>query len=379
VHQSAALVLPMPQMTTTSDNHVLVTGRVPGGEPTAVPSPLPSVRLNLALQGGGAHGAYTWGVLEQLLDDDSIEIGDVSGTSAGALNGAALVTGLLKGGRQGAKDNLALLWRQVTEAGSLMSMMHVPLKKPGLGVWDDAMPMLSPYQTNTFALEPLKYILTSTVDVELLRRAEPPGPTMSVNAVNVQTGYSRVFGSAEMSLSAIMASACAPFMFQAVEIEGVSYWDGSYAGNPMLWPLYEGMTDVDIMMVELTPLHRPETPTTAKNILNRINEIASINGLVSELRLMASYCERSGQVARMHIISLPDSVPPAETEPSTKRTIGPLLFETLRRQGRSACAEWLRQHRAKLGVCPTSDIESRYLRPYSPRASSAKVSAQLTE
>jgi len=189
-------------------------------------------QLHLALQGGGAHGAFTWGVLERLLDGKRFEIGRISGTSAGALNGAALATGLAKGGHTGAKDHLALLWRQVCEAGSLMSLLTVPLKKPGLGIWDDAMPLLSPYHANPMALETLRYILSSVVDEEVLRSIA--SPRLFVNAVNAHTGVSRVFGPEDMSLGAVMASACAPIMFPAVQIDGEAYWDGSYAGNPML-------------------------------------------------------------------------------------------------------------------------------------------------
>ena len=199
-----------------------------------------------------------------------------------------------------------------------------------------------------------------------MRAAATPGPTLSVNAVNVHSGLSRVFGPTDMSVEAIMASACAPFMFQAVQIEGESYWDGSYGGNPALWPLYASQADVDLLMVELTPLHRSETPTTAKNILNRINEIASINGLVSELRLMAAVTQQRGQQVRSHVISLPDTVPPAESEPSTKRTVGPVLFETLKAQGRQACDAWLAQHLPDLGVRSSTDLNLRYLVPYSP-------------
>jgi NTE family protein len=327
----------------------------------------PAVRLNLALQGGGGHGAYTWGVLDELLDDETIEIGDISGASAGALNGAALVTGFARGGRQGAKDNLALLWRQVIEAGAVISMLNVPLKKPGMGIWDDAMPLLSPYQTNPLALEPLKYILTSTVDLSVLQGATAPGPTLTVNAVNLNNGHTRAFGPADISVSAIMASACAPLLFQAVEIEGASYWDGSYGANPVLWPLYHGKGDVDVLLVELAPLHRPETPTTAKNILNRINEVASIGGLQSEFRLMDAITARSGQTVRTHLVSLPDTVARAEVEPSTKRAIDAALFLTLRQQGRQACAMWLQSSRDALGKRSSSDVRGRYLSPYAPR------------
>lgn len=319
--------------------------------------------LNMALQGGGAHGAFTWGVLDALLDQPDIEIGRVSGTSAGALNGAALVTGLVNGGRQAAKDNLERLWCKVAEVGAPMTFLLMPLRKPGLGVWDDALPLLSPYQTNPVALGPLRHVLDTVVDLQALRT--PSNHPLFVNAVNVHSGLSRVFGPGDISMEAILASACAPLMFQAVQIEGESYWDGSYAGNPMLWPLYREALDTDILMVELTPLHRPETPTTAKNILNRINEIASINGLLAEFRALHTLNHSVPEAdIRLHVLSLPDTGSDLEIEPSIKRTVGLALFESLRRTGRAACEVWLEEHRGELGRRATVDIERRYLAPY---------------
>ncbi|RYF42456.1 MAG: hypothetical protein EOO27_45180 [Comamonadaceae bacterium] len=167
--------------------------------------------LHLALQGGGAHGAFTWGVLDCLLDQDDLDIGHVSGTSAGALNGAALVTGLRRGGRAEAKANLARLWQRVAQVDSPMTLLTLPLHKPGLGVWDDAMPLLSPYQSNPFALEPMRYIVAEVTDIDLLRTEGPQ--QLFVNAVNVHTGCTRVFGAEDISVEAILASACAPLMF----------------------------------------------------------------------------------------------------------------------------------------------------------------------
>ena len=332
----------------------------------------PRPRLNLALQGGGAHGAFTWGVLDRLLEEEDIDIGRISGTSAGALNGAALATGLATGGRKAAKENLSRLWQHVTQAGALMSLLHVPLKKPGLGVWDDAMPLLSPYQTNPLSLGPLRYILESVVDLDALKG--PNAPPLFVNAVNVNTGSTRVFGPSDMSIAALLASACAPMMFQAVEIDGESYWDGSYACNPVLLPLYEGASDADILMVELTPLHRSETPMTAKNILNRINEIASINGLVAQMRALDLVNRNARRPAvRMHVVSLPDKIRYEEVEPSTKRTVSPMLFESLRRKGYDICSGWLTENRAALGRRATVDIGVRYLAPY------RQVDVQLPE
>ncbi|MET0543365.1 MAG: patatin-like phospholipase family protein [Variovorax sp.] len=323
-------------------------------------------KLNLALQGGGTQGAFTWGVLDRLLDEDDIEIGRISGTSAGALNGAALATGMARGGRQGAKEHLSMLWQKVAEAGSLLTFLLLPLRKPGMGLWDDALPILSPYQTNPMGMAPLRYILNTVVDEAILRESSV-APDLFVNAVHVQTGSSRVFGPAEMSIDALLASACAPLSYQAVQIDGESYWDGSYATNPTLWPLYEGNLDCDIFMVELTPLHRTETPMSAKNILNRINEVASINGLVSEMRALDIVNRNVADAAiRMHVLATSDR--PAsvlENEPSIKRTVGRVLFEMLRQDGYQACEAWLAENRALLGLRSSVDIGARYLTPYS--------------
>lgn len=338
----------------------------PAGEATSPSSRPHRVRVSLALQGGGAHGAFTWGALDRLLEEESVEIGRISGTSAGAFNGAALATGLAAGGREGARENLAKLWQLIVQAGAPMSLLHVPLKKPWLGVWDDTMPLLSPYQSNPVAMEPLRYVLNSVVDVELLRsdRATP----LYVNAVNVHTGRTRIFGPGDLSIDTILASACAPLMFQAVEIDGTPYWDGSYAANPALSPLYgdsrhaDAAMGTDIILVELTPVHRAETPISAKNILNRINEIASLNGVVSDMQAIDETNRRAErEVVRLHVLSLPESVASSQAEPSTKRTVGPFLFEALRREGYEACARWLTKHRDALGVRSTVDLAARYL------------------
>ncbi|MDB5943599.1 MAG: patatin-like phospholipase family protein [Ramlibacter sp.] len=321
------------------------------------------VVLNLALQGGGAHGAFTWGVLDRLLDEPGVDIGRISGSSAGALNGAALATGYARDGRAGAKANLALLWQKVAEAGSLMTFLFLPLRKPGMGIWDDAMPLLSPYQTNPLGMGPLRYVLERVTDVALLKT--PAAPALFVNAVDVHTGYSRVFGPGEVSVDALLASSCAPLMFQAVQIDGRPYWDGSYGGNPMLWPLYQDRLDTDIFMIELTPLERQETPMTAKNILNRINEIASINGLVAEMRALDLLNRQAaGAAIRMHVLSMDTGASQLDQEPSIKRTVGRVLFERLRHEGYANCDSWLSANRGLLGVRSSVDVRARYLAPY---------------
>lgn len=334
------------------------------------------MKLDLALQGGGAQGAFTWGVLDRLLEED-IDIGRISGSSAGALNGAALATGLARGGRSGAKEHLAMLWNQVAQAGSLMTFLLLPLRKPGMGLWDDMQPLASPYQTNPLGMAPLRCILNNVVDEKLLREARA-APPLFVNAVHIQTGSCRVFGPADISIEAVLASACAPQSYQAIQIDGEAYWDGSYAANPSLWPLYENNLDTDILLAELTPLHRPEIPMSAKNILNRINEVASVNGLVSELRaLQAINRTVAGADIRMHVLSFAEQ--PAgklATEPSIKRTVDRLLFEMLRQEGRRACEAWLLEHAQHIGQRSSINIDARYLQPYTQQPDRPK--ARLT-
>jgi NTE family protein len=323
------------------------------------------LKIDLALQGGGALGAFTWGVLDRLLEED-IDIGRISGTSAGALNGAALATGLARGGKAAAKEHLALLWEQVALAGSAMSFLMLPLRKPGsMGLWDDLQPLISPYQTNPLGMAPLRAILEQVVDIGLLREAQA-APAVFVNAVHVQSGKGRVFGPPEISIDAILASACAPLMFQAVHIDGEDYWDGSYVTNPFLWPLYENRLDTDILLVELIPLQRAETPMSAKNILNRLNEVTSINGLVAELTALEAVNRHApGADIRMHVLSMPEQ-PAAELakEPSIKRTVDRTVFEMLRQDGRRACEAWLDAHADQLGRQSSVDVGAKYLRPY---------------
>ncbi|RYX92187.1 MAG: patatin-like phospholipase family protein [Comamonadaceae bacterium] len=318
-------------------------------------------RLNLALQGGGAHGAYTWGCLERLLDEPELEIGAISGTSAGALNGAALVSGFAKDGAEGAKKRLRQLWTGVAQAGAPLTFFMFPLRKPGMGIWDDVMPLTSPYQANPFGMSPLRTLLDAVIDVEALQQAK--GPHLFVNAVNVRTACTRLFEPREMSVDALLASACAPLMFQGVEIDGEVYWDGSYASNPTLAPLYNGEPpDVDILMVELTPLNRSEVPTSAKNILNRINEIASINGLMAELQAIELANRNiTGADIRFHVVSMPEEPGALMLEPSVKRTVGMEVFESLRESGYAACGRWLEVHGNSLGVRSSVDSRSKYL------------------
>ena len=314
--------------------------------------------LQLALQGGGAHGAFTWGALDRLLEERDIDIGRISGTSAGALNGAALVCGLVRGGRDGAKENLALLWHKAAEAGVLGTLLMLPWRKPSFGLWDDSQPLMPPAIANPWGIQPLRQVLQQVIDEETFRSAE--APRLHVNAVRVRDGATRLFGPHEITVEALLASACAPQLFSAVEVQGEMYWDGSYTANPVLQPLYAGLDEADILLVELTPLVRNEIPLSAKNILNRINEIASTAGLKAELaKLQATRAERPG--LRLHVLSIPDEAEAALLDPSVKRSADLVLFQTLRNEGRRCCEAWLGANRPRLGRSSGVDLAARYL------------------
>jgi NTE family protein len=260
----------------------------------------PVKRLNLALQGGGAHGAFTWGVLDRLLEDDGIEIAGISGTSAGALNGAALKVGLLRGGRGAARENLDWLWQQIGAVGDMRLAAWFRAFLPATRLWDElterfapfspgetATRLFSPYDYGPFYVNPLERI------IERFRFSDicsPGEPVFHVAATNVRTGKIRVFSDGEVTAKAILASACLPTIFKAVEIPDPAtgrtehYWDGGYTGNPALFPLFAPSLPQDIVIVSINPMVREEIPVSAQDILDRINEVSFNASLMSEIR-----------------------------------------------------------------------------------------------
>ncbi len=257
-------------------------------------------RLNLALQGGGAHGAFTWGVLDRLMRDGRIFIDGISGTSAGAMNGVVFTDGFIKGGREGAIESLRTFWKAVSDravmpANFLTSFM--PGFMQGDDRWNvDASPafmmadaftrMFSPYQTNPLNLNPLREILAEQVDFEALRKRKDI--KLFVSATNVRTCKLKVFRTNEMTVDALLASACLPIVFQAVEIDGEPYWDGGYLANPAIGPLIHECVSKDVMIVQVNPMKRPSAPTSAREILNRINEISFNATLIREMNGIAT-------------------------------------------------------------------------------------------
>src|SRR6185437_7658175 len=252
------------------------------------------VLIDLALQGGGSHGAFTWGVLDRLLEEPWLEIAGISGTSAGAMNAAVLADGWAAGGAKGAREALEQYWRSVSRAAAFSPMQRSPLDRL-MGRWSlDNSPayiftdlmsrLLSPYDLNPLGFNPLREILNESIDFERLGRA----PTkLFVTATRVRTGRGRIFRNAEINADVLLASACLPTMFRAVEIDGEPYWDGGYAGNPTITPLIRESDSIDTILVQINPRERVETPRSASEILNRLNEISFNSPLMKELRMMA--------------------------------------------------------------------------------------------
>jgi NTE family protein len=246
--------------------------------------------VSVAVQGGGAHGAFAWGVLDGLLED-GITIDAICGVSSGGIMAAMLVQGLVRGGPDGARAEMRRLWRRVANAHSLSPFQHGPLQR-WLWGWDlsvnplwqgveAAMRLFSPAQLNPFGHNPLRHVLEDMLDRRLL--AHPRAPRLTVGATDVETGEAVLFGNTAITVDVLLASACLPFVFPAVEIGGRAYWDGGFAGNPPLRHLLEPAPPADLVLIRAQPARRPGIPVTATEILNRLNEIACHNVLAAEL------------------------------------------------------------------------------------------------
>jgi NTE family protein len=350
----------------------------PAGLPAPVVAQRVTRRINLALQGGGTHGAFTWGALDRLLEDDRVEFDGLSGTSAGAINGAILALGLLEGGREGAKAALDRFWRSLGSKFAMSPLRAHPVEKALWG-WDmtyslaynafDTMTrVLSPYQLNPFSMEfnPLRKALEESLDLARLRE-DKSAMRMFISATNVRTGKPKIFRREEITVDALLASACLPNVFKAVEIDGEAYWDGGYLGNPALWPLYHERMAADIVLVQLNPLLRPELPTSTSDIMNRLNEISFNASLMSEMRAI-DFVQRMLEAGRLEqpryrrifLHTIEDEERMRAFKLSTKFNGEWDFLSTLRDYGRDAADRFLRESFDKVGRESTLDIE-RYL------------------
>jgi NTE family protein len=315
-------------------------------------------RVNLALQGGGAHGAFTWGVLDRLLEDDTLEIAGISGTSAGALNGAALKAGLMAGGREAARKRLDRLWAQVGEIGDFRMLPWMQAFLPMLRFWQTAADSFLPYSPQGVAAQlyspyawgdtwanPLEPVVR---DLDFSHVCASAEPRLFVSATNVRTGKIKVFDGDAITPEALMASACLPTVFQAVTIGNEAYWDGGYAGNPALFPLYEPTLPEDIIVVSINPIRREVLPDTPLEIQNRINEISFNASLLGELRainfvrrLIAEGRMEPGQMKAVRVHMIADDALMNDLNATSKLSPTPLLLERLKAGGRAAADAFL--------------------------------------
>jgi NTE family protein len=341
------------------------------GEETPSRDAREPVLVDLALQGGGAHGAFTWGVLDRLLEEPWIRIEAISGTSAGAMNAAVLANGWLKNGADGARSALDAYWLSVSRAAMFSPLQFSPFDRM-MGRWSlDTSPayitmdlmsrLLSPYDLNPLGLNPLREILAECIDFDRLVQSPIK---LFVTATNVWTGRGRIFRNAEITPDVLLASACLPTLFQAIFIDGEPYWDGGYAGNPTITPLIRESDAQDTILVQINPRERRETPRTASEILNRLNEISFNSPLMKELRMIALLrqvadpgCGEGARWAQMrtHRI-LTDKL--AELGASSKLNADWGFLQMLKDEGRRSADAFLTAHGDELGKSSTADLDA---------------------
>jgi len=330
--------------------------------------------IELALQGGGAHGAFTWGVLDRLLEEDGLDLVAISGTSAGAMNAVVLADGLVRGGRAGGRAALAHFWRAVSEAARFSPVRRSPLDRwlgrwsldtsPGYIAMDLLSRLASPYDLNLFDVNPLRDVLTACVDFDNVNAC--PAVKLFVTATNVRTGLPRTFRQGEITPDAVMASACLPSLYKAVEIEGEAYWDGGYVGNPALYPLVDESDCRDLVIVQINPIRREALPTSAAEIQNRLNEITFNSALIKELRaitLLRRLIEAEGleteryRDMRLHRIGGEGL---EHLSASSKLNAEWEFLTHLRERGRASAEAWLARHRDAIGHRSTYDPETLF-------------------
>ena len=339
-------------------------------QPPAAGGPSDPVSVDFALQGGGAHGAFAWGVLDRLLQESWISVDGLSGTSAGAMNAAVLSDGYAAGGPEGARAALERFWKLTSDAALLSPLRRSPIDML-LGQWtmdnspafiftDLASRLFSPYDLNPGNFNPLRDILNQSID--FARLATSPVKVFAT-ATCVRTGRPRVFRNADLSPDALLASACLPMMFQAVEIDGEAYWDGGFAGNPTISPLVRESSADDTILIQINPVERPGIPRSARDILNRENEIAFNAPLLKELRMIAllrkvadpGHSEGALWASmRLHRISSPAMI---ELGYSSKLNAEWAFLCHLRDEGRRCAETFLVEHGADLGQRATLDID----------------------
>jgi NTE family protein len=328
----------------------------------------------LALQGGGAHGAFTWGVLDRLLDEPDIQITGISGTSAGAMNACALADGLVRGGRREAKDALTGFWRAISDVGAALANPYAttPLQAMSrswnldwspMSVWLDMMAQfVSPYQLNPLDHNPLRRVIEERLDFTALR--SEAAIRLFVCATNLKTNKMRIFRNDELAPDVVLASACLPQLHRAVEVDGDYFWDGGFIGNPTLKPLIRECGGRDIVIVQLNPIRREELPISARDIMDRLNEVTMNASLMRELDGIATINRllRDGKIVdcayedvHLHKIADPETMQTLGLR--SKNNTAWRFLTYLRDVGRSSANCWLEENRGRIGQESTLDLD----------------------
>ncbi len=332
--------------------------------------------ISLALQGGGAHGAFSWGVLETLVHSPKVQVKAITATSAGAMNAVAFAAGMAKGGPESAIAGLEAFWTEVSKRSAPYSKIKTPPALKAMLPWSpfnlmSAMTAIaSPYDLNPFDLNPLRDAVEASIDFEAVRAS---GITLHLAATNVETGRARVFTGAEITIDAVLASACLPQTFRAVEIDGQSYWDGGYMGNPSLFPLIYSDAPKDILLVMLNPLHRAGTPKTASAIQERLNEINFNSSLLGELRAI-SFVQKllddnllagdaKGNYRRLFLHIIRGGAAMCDLPLETKYDTDLKFLNELRGRGVELAQAWLSGCAKHLGKQSGFDVRSEFLEP----------------
>ncbi|MEM7721763.1 MAG: patatin-like phospholipase family protein [Pseudomonadota bacterium] len=332
--------------------------------------------INLALQGGGSHGAFTWGVLDRMFEEDQLWVEAISGTSAGAMNAIVAAQGMYDNGAQGAREALEGFWRAVSKAGQASPLKRTPFDmmtgnwsldmNPGY-IWMDMMSRLaSPYDINPFDYNPLRDVVSEFVDFDKVANEKDMG--IYISATNVETGRARIFHRQEITLDVVMASACLPTMFKAVEIDGTPYWDGGFMGNPVLFPFIDHSPSNDILIVQINPLKRPGTPKRAQDIQNRINEITFNASLLRDLRaielidrLIDEGALSSNEYRRMNLHMIDDGCRDMLAMGASSKLNSEWAFLVhLRDIGRKAADNWLKAHFKDIETKSTLDLRDMF-------------------
>lgn len=338
-------------------------------------STMTNTTINLALQGGGSHGAFTWGVLDALLEDGRLAFEGISGASAGAMNAVALASGWATARRsksdprESARECLSNFWDEVVTlgaAGSVHRKLFASLWAGPLGGWGFLSPQpVSPYQFNPLDLNPLRTVLERRIDFEAIRR--DPSHRVYVSATQVSTGRAAIFHGRALTADAVMASACLPQLFQASVIDGEAYWDGGFSANPALTPLVTHSQSRDVLIVQINPLTRPDIPKSNTEILDRMTELAFNASLLTQVRLAHAFnrlVEVGAPLAdgrgpmRLHRVEGWRAL--QDLSPSSRTTADPALIQRLFRAGREAAAAWLDKRLGAIGVRSTIDVEKEY-------------------